>query len=153
MTSRIVRISLHLMTLLMIGGCSNGIGPEDVISNGLRLQLDVTPSSIERQETLIATLRLENLQDEPVEMTSSCTSLALIKTFRGDERVDLEGTVLGCWDALTPFRIGAGETLSQNYEIRAVRSDEQPVARGTYDLRVEFMVPDLPDLETSFSIE
>lgn len=139
--------------LLVAGGCSDGVGPDEVLANGLRIEIDVNSSSIERQATLIATLRLENLQDEPVEMTSSCTSLALIRTFRGDEEVPLRGNVLGCRAALTPFRIGARETLSQEYEIRGVRLDEQPVERGTYALRVEFMVPDLPDLETSFTVD
>ena len=150
---RVGYTGLLAAALLVSGGCSDGVGPNEIVANGLRIEIDVAPSSVERQETLVATLRLENLQDEPVEMTSSCTSLALIKTFRGDERVDLEGNVLGCWDALTAFHIGARETLVQDYEIRAVRFDEEPVAKGTYALRVEFMVPDLPDLETSFTVK
>lgn len=98
-------------------------------------------------------MRLENLQDKPVELTSGCTALALIKTFRGDQLVHLDGTVLGCYAALTPFTINAGDTLVQETEIRAVRHDEEPVEKGVYRLHVEFNVPDLPELETSFKVE
>lgn len=121
--------------------------------DGLRLELSISPALIERQETLVATLHVENLQNESVELISSCTALSLIKTFRDGTRVDLQGTVLGCGDAITPFTIEARDTLTQTYEIRAIRSDSEPVERGSYVLRAEFMVLELPDLEATFRIE
>lgn len=65
-----------LIAPLTIAGCSDAAGPSGVTVDGLRIEFTVAPSSIERQETLIASLRLDNLQDEPVEVVSSCTTLA-----------------------------------------------------------------------------
>ncbi len=148
-----LRMSTVCGAVLLLGSCSSDVlAPSVLVVDGLRLEFGVSPSSIERQETLVATLEVENLRDEGVELISSCTALALIKAFRSGERVDLEGTVLGCGDAITPFQIGAGEVLTRTYEIRAVRVDGMPVERGEYVLRAEFMVLELPDLEASFRV-
>lgn len=139
--------------VLLLAGCSSEVlAPSTLVVDGLRLELGISPSSIERQEKVVATLEVENLRDEEVELISSCTALALIKTFRRGERADLEGTALGCGDAITPFQIGAGEVLTRTYEIRAVRVDGMPVERGEYVLRADFMVLELPDLEVSFRV-
>ena len=42
--------------------------------------------------------------------------------------------------------------IVRTYEIRATRRDGEPVARGTYRIRLGLMVPDFPELETSFRV-
>ena len=141
-------------TIILLVACSSEvIGPSQVTLDGLRLDLELNRASVERQESLVATVRIENLNEQPVELVSSCTALTLIKTFRGGDRVDLVGTVLGCGDAITPFVIEGGATLTESFEIRAVRQGGQPVEKGRYVLRAEFMVVELPDLEVSFRVE
>lgn len=144
---------LLLAGIFLVGGCSSEpVGPSQVIHQDLRIQVEISPASIERQEVLVARLELENLTDEPVELVSGCSTLALVQTLRAGEMADLRGSVVGCRAMVTSYVIEAGETLTWTYEIRAVRRDEEPVERGLYVLRVEFMVPGLPVLETAFRV-
>lgn len=138
---------------MVLAACSADVsGPGEVVTDDLRIALVVAPTAIERQEALTATLSLENRTTAPLELTSSCTALALIRTIRGGQPVDLEGSAGGCFTAITPFELGAGETLTRTYEIRAVRRDGEPVDRGTYVLQVDFMVPGLPTVEAVFEV-
>lgn len=142
------------LAAVVLAGCSaDASGPGEVVTDELRIELEVTPAAIERQETLTVTLSLENRTGAPLELTSSCSALAMIRTVRAGQQVDLEGSGLGCYEVITPFEIGAGEVFTSEYEIRAVRHDAEPVDRGTYVLHVDFMVAGLPTMEAAFEVK
>lgn len=137
----------------ILSACSGDpFGPAEAQVDDLRLEWTLSTNSIERQEGLVATLRIRNMGAEAVQLWSPCTALALVRTFGNGEVIGLEGSGGGCRAMPTTYDVDAGATFEQSWEILAVRRDGLPVDRTTYRVQVELLPSGLPLLEASFRV-
>lgn len=151
-----------LIAFVALGGCSSSAtGPTEfvgdpvktiLVGDELRIQLEVSATSIDRGDAILATARIENLTSRTLELTSSCTRLTAFEVVQDGEPVPFEGTVNGCGFALTDFPIDPGATLTRTREIRAAAFDGSPVEPGMYSVRFTVLVPWIPDVEVLFEV-
>ena len=155
-----VSLGVGLMIGLAVLGCGSGIfDSQTTETEGLHIQLLVDPVEIERGGKFEATLSLRNLQAKERELVSGCTALAWIQAFHKGKVVSLYGTVNGCYDVLTTFRIPANGVWEQVLEITAMQPGVPPSSppKGEYVLQTDFMtlneegrVIELPKVEARF---
>ena len=144
-------VSAALLALTSCRGLP--VGPE-VINSTLHL----SATELRFGETFVATLTLENPTNREVTLTSPEGCLALPSVYREGQRLEWDGTSLGCLTAVTHHTVPAHGTLVRAFELRAALlggpdpSDyEIEPEPGVYELRMEIYVL-LPDLDTEFLV-
>lgn len=152
-----------LVTLVALVGCSSSsTAPSEfdgdpvktiLVGNDLRIQLELSATSIRRGEGIQATARIENLTSRTLVLTSSCSRLTSFHVFQESEEANFQGTINGCGFAITDFHIGPGETITRTREVRALTSDGGPVAPGFYAVRFKVLVRWIPEVEVLFEVQ
>lgn len=151
-----------LIALAALGGCSSSVtGPSDfvgdpvktiLVGTDLRIELELSETSIARRDSILAAARIENLTDRTLVLTSSCTRLTEFYVVQDGEETSFQGTVNGCGFAITDFSIEPGETITRTRVVRALTYDGGPVARGIYAVRFRVLVPWIPDVDVPFEV-
>lgn len=130
-----------------VGACGDAVGPESARRGELEVRLTLSTDEVRLHESFEARVVLRNGGDEDITLVSPCSALAFVGLHRAADRVPVRGTEMGCFDVVTEWEIPAGGELSQTWTVTAETHEGDPVSRGLYVFRVDFLV-DLPDLET-----
>lgn len=140
--------------LLVLASCQSSLaGPEAIASD---LHLNATEVSF--GESFIVTLKLQNTTDRNVTLRSPMGCVALPSVYRDAERLDWDGTALGCTAAVTSWVVPARDSMVVAFELRAaLRGGTDPFdyevepEPGVYEVRMETYVL-LPDLSAEFLV-
>ncbi|MDQ4076589.1 MAG: hypothetical protein M3220_10135 [Chloroflexota bacterium] len=112
-------------------------GKNEVMVNGIRVTLSLSPSEVERTYSFTARVSLTNTGSQTATWTSGYGCLAFLNVYRSGERIPLKGTDFGCIAAVGSWQIAPGDSLVGEYPLRAQRTDGAPLAPGEYRLEAD----------------
>lgn len=128
-------------------------GKNEVMVKGIRATLSLNPSRVERTYSFTARVSLTNTESRAVTWTSGYGCLAFLNVYRSGDRIPLKGTDFGCLAVLGAWTIAPGDSLVQEYSLRAQRTDGAPLAPGDYRLEADFNTASGLKLEHRFVVK
>lgn len=126
---------LHLESEADRQGVVNG--KNEAVVNGIRARLSLNPAEVERTHGFTARVSLTNTGSRTATWTSGYGCLAFLNAYRSGERIPLKGTDFGCIAAGGAWSIAPGDSLVQEYPLRAQRTDGAPLVPGEYRLEAD----------------
>lgn len=146
-----------LLALALVTGCAPDlIGPQPGLEGlppGLRVELTVEPAILAPHAPFVVRLTVTNTTVREVKIVTAHSCLVLPHVMQGETRVPFEGSLWGCFAAITTHVFAPGETRTMEWEMRAELyaanpgdTDGAPAPPGTYRVRAEFDTynPDAP---------
>jgi hypothetical protein len=116
------------LLLLIPGGCDmvEVAGPSDpdshglrseLVANGVRVTLTVTPTTVSQPGTVLARLRYENLTNADVVLSSGYGCLSFAGVYRDQVRIPFPETDYFCTTVITAFPIGPGQQIGMDWTL------------------------------------
>lgn len=158
-----------VVCLALLGGCRDALGPDgarqpsDVrLASGLRLAVTVAPADVRAGDSVTVHVRVRNPTDAPVQVTSGCSSLAMLGFRRTDGRESLLAAGFGCYAVVRQFTLAPDETVTYEHRFAARTFEGTPVAPGRYvaqafsqlpgDTRTDVRNEQRPNAEAEFVV-
>lgn len=118
-----------------------GLEPRDEVrvEPGLVATL-YAPERVSAGDTFDVSVRMENRTWQTVRLQTPTSCLFEPGVFSEGERIQMEGSSVGCLQAITERTISPGEGRSRTYEMQALlsgREEKTPAPPGEYTIRVE----------------
>lgn len=147
--SKLVFLAAFVVTLAAFGVTGVlGADPQTRASTEMDevgMELRISPGAVDPGGAFEIELRLRNLRPDALVLTSRARCLAYPAAYANGQPVPMIGMHNGCVSRPDTFRIGPGEELREQWQVRAAWG-ETPVPAGVYSLRMHLNVPDLPEL-------
>ena len=146
----LVGIGLGPLLALCLAGCRN----EPMSAGSLTLRLDVHPPQVSPDDSFTVRLVVRNGGTADTTLTSACS----VPTFFALDSP--AGTVypapgFGCLTVITPFRIRAGDSLTETRRFVArdiAKAGYPPVAPGDYVVFTDWLIGGLPVLRQPLTV-
>jgi hypothetical protein len=146
------RALLPLFAVGALAGCEIVLGPDarQGLPDGVQVELSVSPDEVLQHAPFVVRLDMTNTRTTSVDIVTSGSCLAVVDVLRGSARVPFRGSNPACNAAITRHTIGAGETRSVAWDLRAELyaahagdPEGAPAAKGAYTVTAS--VPLQPD--------
>lgn len=141
-----------LLTVPFLGGCDLPFGTEFgdgtpppevkdriVVRPGLEVAL-LAPDTVATTDSFDVRVRLENTAGRLVRVTTPSSCLVRPGVFSGDDRVEWNGSLIGCAMVITERALQPGAPQTKTFEMQAVTTSadgEVPASPGEYTVRIQ----------------
>jgi len=141
-----------LLTVPFLGGCDLPFGTEFgdgtpppevkdriVVRPGPEVAL-LAPDTVATTDSFDVRVRLENTAGRPVQITTPSSCLVRPGVFSGDDRVEWNGSLIGCAMVITERALQPGAPQTKTFEMQAVTTSadgEVPASPGEYTVRIQ----------------
>jgi len=147
-----MRTILCVASLVALAACSSepaGLLPLHTVLDGLPAGLDVrfrvTPETVSQHQSFDVRLEITNTTDDTVRVVTANGCLAIPNVLRGNVRIPVQGSLWGCYAAVTTHTFAPGQTRTIRWQMSATLYDEQlgvadgaPLPKGRYIVQAEF---------------
>ena len=128
-----------VMSITLIGGCSEATSPADDIV----VKWTLSSAVVGAHDSVAATLILRNSGQTPVALVSSCTSIGSLDVALDGRRVDVRGAGAGCLTAMTRYTIPPRDSLMRVFQLKAETELGQPLRPGVYSVGFDSNIREL----------
>jgi predicted small secreted protein len=104
----------------------------EIVVDGIRAMLVVTPAEVQRTHPFTARLTLTNTLATPATWTSGMGCIAFLNVYRDNVRIPLRGTDFACLAVVTARVLAPGESLTTSWDLVAQTTDGTPLKTGNY---------------------
>lgn len=131
-------VTIVAATAVILGACttSDVLAPtrtaHEIVQEGIRVTLTVTPEVLDPPGTVTARLTYENLGIIPVELTSSYGCVSFAGVYLEEERIPFPSTRYGCTAAISSRILEPGTPLTVEWPLVVGGEDGLQVPAGTY---------------------
>ncbi len=141
-----------LLTVPFLGGCDLPFGTEFddgdpppevrdriVVDPGLEVAL-LSPDTVATTDSFDVRVRLENTASRLVRVTTPSSCIVRPGVFSGDDRVEWNGSLIGCAMVITERALQPGDPQTKTFEMQAVTTGadgEVPASPGEYTVRIQ----------------
>ena len=141
----------------------NGPAPSEVrLASGLRLAVTAAPAEVAPGDSVTVRVVVRNPTNGSIQVTSGCSTLAMLGVARADGRESRLPAGFGCLAVLRTFTLAAGETVAYDHRFAARTFDGAPGVSGRYraqafsqlggDQRTDARGRPLPNAEAAFTV-
>lgn len=120
-------------------GASGGQTTDRVeVPPGLDVTLDA-PAQVAPGDSFEVRVSVENTTDDPVVVRTSYSCLVRPSVYADGDRVSMKGANLACAAVITDHTFDPRQRATHTFDVQAVQAGsdgEEPVASGTYEVRV-----------------
>ena len=135
-------VGVGLGLALGLAGCSN----EPMAFGSLTLRLDVYPLQVSPDDSFTVHLVVRNVGTADTTLTSGC-SVPTFFALDGPEGIVYPAPGFGCLTVITPFRIPAGDSMTQTRRFVArdiAKAGYPPLQPGEYVVFTDWQIGGLP---------
>jgi hypothetical protein len=134
---------------LMVPGAPLG-GDAELVSDGVRVTLTVSPAAVTPTGTVLARLRYENTTSSTRNVTSGYGCLSFASVYRGNTRIPFPATDYACITVVTNRELPPGGAIGMEWPLH-IGSDGVALAPGEYRFVAELNTHDR-NLERTFVV-
>jgi hypothetical protein len=144
--------------LLLVGCDGLGItvpgvpldGRSELVVDGVRVTLTVSPAAVTPPATVLARLTYENTTSSTVQVVSRAGCLSFAGVYRGNTRIPFPATDYACTAAITSRDLAPGATIGMEWPLQ-IGGEGVALALGEYRFVAELNTHDR-DLERTFVV-